>query len=304
MKKLTFRKVVDVVWDYFLLSVGTLIYCMGWTSFLIPNGIASGGLTGICSIIQFATNGAIPIGYSFPVLNLILLVLAVIILGKSFGFKTIYVIALSSLLFEILPHFESLEVTTLEDNFLVALIGGMFAAVGIGIALMRGGSSGGTDIIAMIINKYWPVSPGKVYLFLDIFIIASIFLVPGKGIADLIYGYIVMVTFSFGIDYVLLGNKSSVQILVFSSKYGEIADHVVHQLNRGVTGLQSVGWYSQSEGKVLLIIARKNQMNFLIQEIKAIDKQAFISISTTNSVYGEGFEELKSGFKKNNKIKA
>ena len=113
----------------------------------------------------------------------------------------------------------------------------------------------------------------------------------------MIYAYVVMFGFSFGIDFVLLGNKSSVQILVFSSKYEEIADHIIHNVRRGVTALQSTGWYSQAEGKVLLIISRKNQMNDVINEVKSIDKKAFISVSSAHSVYGEGFEEVKSGIK-------
>ena len=289
------KNVFSVIWDYILISLGTLLYCMGWTSLLIPNGIASGGLTGLCTILQFGTG--IPIGWSFPILNTLLLIVGVIFLGKAFGFKTIYVIALSSVLFEILPHFPVLEVTDIPDKIMVALIGGAMESIGIGLTILRGGSTGGTDIIAMVVNKYWPVSPGRVYLITDLFIISLMLLVPDKGIVDMIYGFVVMIVFSFGVDYVLLGNKSSVQILVFSPKYQEIADHIINNVHRGVTALQSVGWYSQAESKVLLIISRKHQMNEVINEIMKIDKKAFISVSSANSVYGEGFEEIKTGLK-------
>jgi uncharacterized membrane-anchored protein YitT (DUF2179 family) len=176
-------------------------------------------------------------------------------------------------------------------------------SVGLGLVLLRGGSSGGTDIIAMMINKYWPVSPGRVYLITNLVIISCLLFVPGKGLVDMIYAYVMMLGFSFGVDYVLLGNKSSIQILIFSSKYQEIADHMINNVQRGVTALESVGWYSQMESKVLLVIARKNQMNEIVNEVKNIDKKAFISVSTTMSVYGEGFEEVKTGLKlkKNNK---
>ena len=198
--------------------------------------------------------------------------------------------------------FPSLEVTDFPDKLLVALLGATMESVGIGLIMLRGGSTGGTDIIAMIINKYWPVSIGKVYLFTDIFIISSLLIVPDKGIVDMIYAYVVMLGFSFGIDYVLLGSKSSVQIMVFSTRYSDIADHVINNVGRGVTALQSVGWYSQNEGKVLLIISRKNQMNEVINEIKNIDKNAFISVSSAHSVYGEGFEEVKTGLKTKKEI--
>ena len=288
------NKALMVLWDYALMTIGSLIFCMAWTSFLIPNGLASGGLTGLCTIIQYGTG--IPVGLTYPVINVILLIIGFLVLGKGFGFKTIYVIALTSILFDLLPNFPQFEVH-MDEKFLVALVGASLESIGIGLVLLRGGSTGGTDIIAMVINKYWPVSPGRVYLFTDLFIISSLLFVPEKGLVDLIYAMVVMLGFSFGVDFVLLGNKSSVQILVFSSRYNEIADHIINEVRRGVTALQSVGWYSQKESKVLLIITRKHQMNEVINEIKAIDKKAFISVSTAMSVFGEGFEEVKTGLK-------
>ena len=293
-------KVLSVLWDYVLMTVGTLIFVMAWTSFLIPNNLASGGLTGLTTILDYATNGRIPMDFTYALLNVVLLIAGFLFLGKAFGFKTIYVIALSSLLFWLLPkYFPNLEVVDPElDKIMVVLIGGAMESVGIGMILLRGGSTGGTDIVAMILNKYWPISPGKVYLYSDIFIVSSLLLLPvesGGGLVNMIYAYVVMLVFSFGVDYVLLGNKSSVQLLVFSKKYKEIADHIIYDVQRGVTALQSVGWYSQKESKVLLIILRKYQMNEVINEIKRIDKDAFVSVSSANSVYGEGFEEIKTG---------
>ena len=288
------NKILTTLWDYFLMTVGSVIFCMAWTSFVIPNGLASGGLTGLCTIIQYGTG--IPVGLTYPILNVGLLILGFLSLGKGFGIKTIYVIALTSLLFEVLPMFPQLNVM-MEEKLLVALVGAAMESVGLGLVLLRGGSSGGTDILAMMINKYWPVSPGRVYLISDLVIISSLLFVPGKGLVDMIYAYVMMLGFSFGVDYVLLGNKSSVQILVFSSKYEEIANHMINEMNRGVTALHSVGWYSQKESKVLLIVSRKQQMNEVVNEIKSIDKKAFISISTAMSVFGEGFEEIKTGIK-------
>lgn len=287
-------KLLTTIWDYVLMTVGSLIFVMAWTSFLIPNGLASGGLTGLCTIVQYGTG--IPVGWTYPTLNIILLIMGFLSLGKAFGFKTIYVIVLTSVLFEILPKFPQLEVY-IDEKFFVALVGSAMESVGIGLVLLRGGSTGGTDIVAMMINKYWPVSPGRVYLFTDIFIISSLLFIPDKGLVDVIYAAVVMIGFSFGVDFVLLGNKSSVQILVFSSKYEQIADHIINNVRRGVTALQSVGWYSQKESKVLLIISRKHQMNEVVNAVKSIDKNAFISVSTATSVFGEGFEEVKSGLK-------
>ena len=281
------------------MTIGSVIFCMAWTSIIIPAGLASGGVTGLCTIIEYASGGAIPMGIPYWIINIGLLVLGFLSLGRAFGIKTIYVIVLTSILFNLLPEFKGLEYHGFEnEKLLAALLGAAMEAVGLGLVLLRGGSSGGTDIIAMMINKYWPVSPGRVYIYTDIFIIASMLFIPGKELIDVVYAYIIMLGFSFGIDYMLLGNKSSVQILVFSSKYQQIADHMIHEVHRGVTALQSVGWYSQQESKVLLIVSRKYQMNEVIREIKSIDPKAFVSVSTAMSVYGEGFEEVKTGFKK------
>ncbi len=294
------NKILTTVIDYFIITLGSLIFCLAWTSFLIPNGLASGGLTGLCTILQYGTG--LPVGISYPVLNVLLLIMGFLVLGKAFGIKTIYVIALTSVLFDVLPNFPQLEVL-MDEKLLVALVGAAMESIGIGVIMLRGGSTGGTDIIAMMINKFWPISTGRVYLITDFIIIVSMLFVPDKGIVDLIYAYVVCIGFSLGIDFVLLGNKSTVQILVFSSKYKEIADHVL-SIGRGVTALQSTGWYSQVEGKVLMIIARKSEMNGILSEIKNLDRKAFISVSSAMSVFGEGFEEVKVGvsMKKNNQI--
>lgn len=296
-------KVLTALWDYFLMTVGAVIFCMAWTSVIIPLDMASGGVTGLCTIIEYATG--IPMGIPYWIINIGLLIVGFLFLGRAFGIKTIYVIVLTSVLFNVLPGIEGLDwgrETFQNEKLLGALVGAAMEAVGLGLVLLRGGSSGGTDIVAMIINKYWPVSPGKVYLYTDIFIIASMMLIPGTEVIDLVYAYVIMLGFSYGIDLVLLGNKSSVQILVFSQKYEQIADHIINDVHRGVTALQSVGWYSQQESKVLLIVSRKYQMNEVLKEIKSIDPKAFVSVSTAMSVYGEGFEEVKTGFKKDKKI--
>ena len=197
------------------------------------------------------------------------------------------------MLFDVFPRLN--WVISFDEKFLEAVVGGILEAIGIGIVLLKGGSTGGTDIAAMIVNKYWPVSPGKVYLYSDIFIIASILLIPGKTVEDMIYGYIVMITFSFMVDFVLLGQKSSVQVLIFSSKYKEIADKILKDMNRGVTALKSVGWYSKADSNVLLVVVRRNQLHDVVSIIKSLDHSAFVSVSSASGVYGEGFDEMKTG---------
>ena len=167
-------RVSTLIWDYILMTIGSVIFCMAWTSIIIPAGLASGGVTGLCTIIEYASGGAIPMGIPYWIINIGLLVLGFLSLGRAFGIKTIYVIVLTSILFNVLPEFKGLEYHGFEnEKLLAALLGAAMEAVGLGLVLLRGGSSGGTDIIAMMINKYWPVSPGRVYIYTDIFIIAS-----------------------------------------------------------------------------------------------------------------------------------
>lgn len=301
------RKVIrNVVWDYIVITVGALLYVVAWTSFLIPNGIASGGLTGACTIIEMATRGLIPVGWSFPALNALLIIIATLILGKGFGFRTIYAILVSTLLFDVMPKVDVLlslpgHLLYLDEKILVPVIGGIVEAIGIGLILSRGGSTGGTDIFAMIINKFWPVSPGQVYLYFDLFIIASVLLIPGKTFQDMMYGYLAMISFSLVVDYVLLGRKSSVQVLIFSEKFTDIADFIIHEMDRGVTAINAVGWYTQSEKKVLLVLARKSQLHEITKAVKGVDPKAFMSVSPASDVYGEGFEEIKTGIDRKKK---
>ena len=300
------NKYLSVLWDYVIVTIGTFFYCIAWDCFLIPNNIASGGLTGACTIIQFATGGLIPLSYSFFVLNVFLLITGAIVLGKGFGIKTVYAVLLSTVLFRILPTFDFIQAVPgnflyVDNRLLIPIMGGIIEAVGLGLILQRGGSTGGTDVIVMIINKFWPVSPGKVYLYSDLLIIASILLIPDKTFEDMIYGYVAMVTFSFMVDFVLLGGKSTLQVMVFSEKYEQIADYIIYKMDRGVTALKAVGWYTRKDRNVLLILVRKSQLHDLCKAIKELDEKAFVSVSPASSVYGEGFDELKAGISRRKK---
>lgn len=295
-------KVFKLIKTYLILTIGVFLYAFSWIAFIIPKGIAGGGVTGVSSIIYYATDGLLPISLSYLVINVALITIGTIILGKGFGFKTIYCILCASLMFEVLPQFE--WITTLSDipdKFINAIIGGALSAFGIAAIFMQGGSTGGTDIIAIVLSKYRDSSPGKIFMYCDLIIIGSILVLPGKGLQDVVYGYIVMVSFTYLLDQLLTGAKQSVQIIIFSSKYKEIGDMLITSMDRGVTALDSVGWYSQQEGKVLIVIARKQQLPQITASIKEVDHKAFISVSSVMGVYGEGFEKVKARLKKDKK---
>ena len=296
----TLKKLLKLFKTYLIMTVGVFLYAFSWIVFIIPKGIAGGGVTGISSIIYYATNELIPISLSYLVINVVLLAGGTLILGKGFGFKTIYCILCSSLMFEILPQFE--WITTLSDipdKFINAVLGGGLCSFGIAAIFMQGGSTGGTDIIAIVLSKYRDTSPGKMFMLCDLIIVGSILVLPGKGLQDVVYGYIVMVAFTYMLDQLLTGSKQSVQIIIFSSKYQEVGDMLTKEMNRGVTALNSVGWYSKQDGKVLIVIARKSQLPQITAGIKEVDNRAFISVCSAMGVYGEGFDVVKS--KKNSR---
>lgn len=250
----------------------------------------------MATVIQYATDGFVPVSFSYLLINAALLIIGTIVLGKGFGVKTIYSIILSSILLKVLPDLIPWS-SNIDESFINALLGGAIGGVGIYMIFMQGGSTGGTDIIALVIGKYREVSPGTVFMWCDLIIIGSIAFLPEKGLQDVVYGYIQMVSFTYTLDMLLTGNKQSVQILIFSSKYEEIANTLVHQRDKGVTALNATGWYSQSDTKVLLVVVRKYCLSEVMKTIKEIDEKAFTSVTQVQSVYGQGFDQIKAGGK-------
>jgi uncharacterized membrane-anchored protein YitT (DUF2179 family) len=300
------RKKYYLINDFLILTVACFIFAMAWEGFMIPNGMSAGGMMGLCTVVQYATGGLIPAQYSYFAINALLIIVAVIAMGIGFGFKTIYCIVMSSLAMEIVasvPEIHSVvgQFFYVRETLLIPVIAGLLEAVGLGLVLRYGASTGGTDIIALMINKYWPVSLSKVFLISDIIIVALLLLLPDKSFTDMVYGLVEIITFSALIDYVVGGDKSSYQLLVFSDHYSDIADHIINNMDRGVTVLSAKGWFTKKEKNVLLILINRKQLPSLTKVIKEVDPRAFMSVSSTNNVYGEGFEEIKTGFKKKNK---
>ena len=300
------RKKCFIVNDFIVLTVACFIFALAWEAFMIPNGMSAGGMMGLCTVLQYATGGLIPAQYSYFAINAILIIVAVIAMGIGFGFKTIYCIVMSSLAMQIIAsipavHSVAGEFFYVRETLLIPIIAGLLEAIGLGLVLRFGASTGGTDIIALMVNKYWPVSLSKVFLISDIIIVSLLILLPDKSFADMVYGFVEIITFSAIIDYVVGGNKSSYQLLVFSDRYADIADHITRNMNRGVTVLSAQGWYTGQEKNVLLILISRKQLPELTKVIKEVDPKAFMSVSSTNNVYGEGFEEMKTGLKLKNK---
>lgn len=289
------RQIWREIRAYLIISFGLLIYSFAWAGFLIPAKVVGGGSSGIGMLIFYATggdNGGIPVGISYFVINAILLGIGTLVIGPKFGIKTIYAIIFTSISLTALQETIPPDLMGLSaDRLLSAILGGAVAGAGIGICFTQGGSSGGTDIVAMIINKYRNVSLGKMIMLQDIIIVGCAYFVF-KDIASIVYGYVTMVGVGYTIDVVLSGSKQSAQIMVFSKHYGEIAEAITTQANRGVTLLDGMGWYSKSPQKIVLVVCRRNESGVIYRIIKDCDPDAFITTGSVMGVFGKGFEAL------------
>lgn len=283
------RKIWNEIRSHAIIAFGLFLYVIAWTAFLIPNKIVGGGVSGIASMVFFATK--FPVGITYLIINAFLLLFAVRILGMKFAIRTMYGVLVLTLLFTVFQPLITEPV--INDLFMATVIGGFFAGAGIGIVFWQGGSSGGTDIIVMSINKYKNISPGKLVMFTDVFIIASSYLIL-HSIERIVYGVVTLALTSYAIDFVLSGSRQSYQVFIFSKRYESIASRISSELRRGVTLLEGQGWYSKEKSQVLMIVLRKSETADLMRIIKQEDPSAFISMGSVMGVYGQGFERIKS----------
>lgn len=290
ISKTTARQTVK---EWLIITLGIFIYAFAWVGIIMPAKGVGGGASGMALLIYYATGGVeggIPVGISYFIINAILLTAAVFILGAKFGIKTIYSIILVSVSMSFMQGFLPDNILGLaNDKLLSAILGGAVTGFGISMVLTQGGSTGGSDIIAMIINKYRNISYGKVILATDFIVIGCSYFVF-HDLPTIIYGYVLTAVFSITADMMLAGNKQSAQIFIMSSRYQEIADLITSDLRRGVTVLEGTGWYTKTPSKILMVAVRKNEAGYMLQKIKALDPKAFITMGSVMGVYGEGFD--------------
>lgn len=277
--------------SYAIITLGLCVYSFGWTAFLIPSEIVAGGAGGIGTLIYYASGETIPVGYSYLVINVFLILIALRVLGSKFGIKTIFGIVVGSLLLTMQQKFFSEPLV--DDKFMATIIGGILGGAGIGITFTQGGSTGGTDIIAMMVNKYYNISPGRIILYLDIFIIASSYFLF-KDISTIVYGYVVMGVAAYTIDMMISGSKQSAQLFIISKNYEEVAAKLSEETGRGLSMVHTTGWYTREETKMLMLVVRKHETQHVFKVIKEVDPQAFISMGSVMGVYGLGFEEIRA----------
>ena len=289
--------------DYLFIALGLFIYTIAFTVFLMPYQIVAGGVTGLSAIIYYATG--FHLENTYIIINGLLLVVALKILGVKFLMKTIF--AIFTLYFmlmfaqEIIPKQENglpIKLMGEGQDFMSMIIGCVLTGIALATVFLNNGSTGGTDIIAASVNKYHNISLGNVLIAVDFCIIGSCMFFPQFGnylerAHKVMFGFCVMAMENYVLDYVMNARRESVQFLIFTKKWQEIANAIGIEMNHGVTILDGHGWYTGQEVKVLCILAKKNESLNIFRLIKMIDPQAFVSQSSVIGVYGEGFDEMK-----------
>ena len=275
--------------DYVTIFIAMMSYCIGWNIFLLPNDITTGGVPGVSSIIFWGIG--IPVQWTYFSINAVLLVVALKILGWKFCVKTVYavvVLTVSTTYVSANYHGHLLH----DQPFMASIIGAVFCGSGVGLGLASNGSTGGTDIIAAIVNKYRDISLGRVILICDVIIITSSYLVL-KDWEKVIYGYVVLYVTAFCIDQMVNSRRSSVQFFIISNMYKEIGERINREPHRGCTVIDAQGFYSGHDVKMLFVLAKRRQSEQIFRIINDVDPHAFVSQSAVIGVYGEGFDRFK-----------
>lgn len=292
--------------DYLLITFGLILYSVGFNCFQLPYQITTGGVAGAGAVIFYGTG--FPVQWTFFLVNIALLIAAIKVLGWKFCVKTIYAVFMLTFLLGFVKevmiaygelHPELMRIAAhyppqiVQNNiFMSCILGAAIEGVGLGIVFLSNGSTGGTDIVAAIINKYKDVTLGQMMMLCDFIIITSIILLPETSIDKLLYGYCTLVITNVMLDYVVDRGRQSVQFLIFSSYYDEIAE-AISETHRGVTVLNGQGWYTKQERKVLVVLAKKRESTNIFRIIQGIDPNAFVSQSKVIGVFGEGFDKIK-----------
>jgi len=281
--------------DYIMIILGTLCYAFGFTAFIFPEKVVIGGLTGVGTLIYFATDRffgwGVPVAITQYVLNLILLALAYRTVGRTFVLRTIFGVSMLSLNIGILqPFFDNPLLH--GEPFMNVIIGGILCGIGLGIIFVHNGSTGGTDIVAAMVSKKSNVSVGRTMIYVDFCIISSSYLLF-QSIDHVVYGFIVLFFASYLTDYFINTNRQAVQFTIFSPKWQKIATAINSEAHRGCTVFTGMGWYTKGEVHMLMVMCRKIESVTIFRIVKSIDPKAFVTQANVNGVYGKGFDTIK-----------
>ncbi len=321
--KLSSRSILIGIKEYILMTFGMFCYAFGWQMCVLPAGGMGGGAAGLATLInailpEALSHGFFTIGNLIFIINCILLILGVMIVGWKFGIKTLYCILMMSVMFNVVEFLDpALMVNMLKGvdawRLLLVAMGAASCGVGIAVSFMQGGSTGGTDIVAMIINKFRTVSYGKVLLMTDCgILISSVFLTTTVQMANdagiieimniqplapaafarMVYGFMMIAVIGYTVDLVQSGNQQSNQIMIFCKDYEGMAQMIMTKANRGATLIDAMGSYSKTPSKAVMVVCRKRDTSMILKLVREQDPDAFLTVGSVMGVYGQGFDAL------------
>ena len=321
--KVSSRDILVGVKEYLLMTFGMFCYAFGWLECVMPAGGMGGGAAGLATLINAilpaSMTSFLTIGTLVFIINVILLILGVMIVGWKFGIKTLYCILMMAVMFNLVEtQLDPLLVYNImrevdASNLLMVVAGAASCGIGIAVSFMQGGSTGGTDIVAMIINKFRTVSYGKVLLMTDCgILISSVFLTTVVTIANsadvielttieplsslafarMIYGFIMIAVIGYTVDFVQSGNQQSNQIMIMCKDYEKMADVILTKAHRGATLIDAMGWYTKTPSKAVMVICRKRDTSMILKLVREQDPSAFLTVGSVMGVYGQGFDAL------------
>lgn len=277
--------------ELLLILFGLFPYGLAVNQMLVPHNVVSGGLTGFCEILYFVTDTFVPIWLSSFLVNGVLLLVAWKLVDRRFCLRTLYGFSCLTFWFKVIPIASE---PMIHEPFMASIVGGLLCGCGLGIVFLNNGSSGGTDIVAAIVNKYRHVPLGRVLFYCDLIIISSAYFLPNvRDVEKVLFGLCFTFMCTNAVDMIMNKVRQSVQFFIFSQKYEQIADAINTQVLRGVTVLEGMGWYSKEKMHVVTVLAKKNESKKIFALVKEIDPDAFVSQSEAIGVYGRGFDPIQ-----------
>ena len=296
MPKLSIHRIWEFVRDFLAITIGLATYALGWAAFLLPYHITTGGMTGMFAIVYYVTG--FPVSYATLIANGILLVFALWQLGWRFVVKTSYAVLALSTYLELGQQMMTdnagnlVQILGPGQDSMACVLGAILNGLGIGIVFLTGGSTGGWDIIAALVNKYRNISFGRALLFLDFLVIASCWPIF-HDVRMVVFGYVTLVVYTYALDMLINSARQDIQFIIFTNKPDKICQRIITETCHSVTSMNGEGYYSHQDIKVLITIVHKREAVQILRMIQETDPAAFVSQSRAEGVYGNGFNVIK-----------
>ena len=297
------ERVFSLRWfiDYMFIIVGSFILAVGFVYFISPHKIVPGGVYGIAIIVHYLTQGVfsfwpegIPIGLFGLVLNIPLTIAGIKILGPRFGVKTIVGFVLSSVFMDTITYMRvDGDAPLVHDVLLSCIFGGVLIGFGLGLIFKSKATSGGSDIIAMIIAKYTNMPLGQLMIYVDSTIVLT-GLLAFKDWQIPLYSWLVIYITGKAIDQTMAGANYNKALIIVSEQHQAIKDKILVDLERGGTYLKGVGMYTNQEKEIIFTVVSRREVAILEEHINLVDPDAFITIMDASEILGEGFRSLRT----------